>query len=318
VSEPAMRSRLRTDAKRILWRTRRQLVQAKVFCSALADLADHAAELADEDLNAIAHRDAAAKGSPEYVYAAYVSFRAVLAYRVAHLVRELGAGAGGHAGMATLSAARLITETAKVGTGIDIHPAAIIGPRFVLDHGTGTVIGEQVELGADCYVLQNVVLGGRSIGYSSLLTQSRRHPHIGSRVQIGANAMVLGPVTIGDDCMLDPGVRVTTDLQSGSKVRVITTMQVVTADHSPEIHGLALALGELLICGLRLNGCVPVLLDAETNLVDFLPVHSGDDTHIRCGLSEHNRTLGLCLGLAQGTDIVAYVTPNPALRRVRL
>lgn len=303
--ERPMQPRLRADIKDILGQVSPHLAEARLGRSALSALAATAAGQAQADLDALANRDAAALSNPEYVYATYLSFRAVLAYRTAHLVYQLQpATTGGQ--WAVRYAARRITELAKAATSIEIHPAAAIGARFVLDHGSGTVIGAEVEIGQDCYILQNVTLGGRSIGHSNLLVGSRRHPRIGDRVEIGANAMVLGPVTVGDDCRLDPGARVTTDIPPRSRVRVIATLQVTVADSFPEIHGFATLPGELLICGHGLTDCLPVLVDSKRELISVLPIHSHDDVHIRCKIT-NDEYAAASIGLMYGSDIVSYI-----------
>lgn len=177
-----------------------------------------------EDLDALAHRDSAARDNPFYVWNSYLSFRAVLAYRIAHAILEFASGeALTDPGM--VHAARRMTEHAKAQTGVDIHPAARIGHRMVIDHGWGTVIGEQARVGDDCYFLQNVTLGCRRIG-KSYTPGERRHPTIGNRVILAGDVWVFGPVTIGDDCRVDPGARIIADVPAGAHVRVITKLQL--------------------------------------------------------------------------------------------
>jgi serine O-acetyltransferase len=179
-----------------------------------------------EDLEALASRDTAAGSALAYVWDSYLSFRALLAYRVAHAVLGLAAGlseAAADSGIA--HAARRITEEAKARTGVDIHPGARIGRRMAIDHGWGTVVGEQARIGDDCYFLQNVTLGCRRIGRPYGADECR-HPTIGNRVVLAGNVCVFGPVTIGDDCLVDPGARITTDIPAGAHVRVITQLQI--------------------------------------------------------------------------------------------
>lgn len=180
-----------------------------------------------EDLEALAARDSAARDGLDYVWSSYLSFRALLAYRVAHAIYRLGllAHEESHANADIACAARRIAEEAKARTGVEIHPAASIGRRMIIDHGWGTVIGEQARVGDDCYFLQNVTLGCRRIGtlYS---THERRHPTIGNRVVLAGDVWVFGPVTVGDDCRIDPGARITTDIPAGAHVRVVTKLQV--------------------------------------------------------------------------------------------
>jgi serine O-acetyltransferase len=81
-------------------------------------------------------------------------------------------------------------------TGIEIHPAAKLGRRFVIDHGMGVVIGETAEVGDDCYFYHQVTLGvARTSG-------GKRHPTVGNNVIIGAGAKVLGPITVGDNARI--------------------------------------------------------------------------------------------------------------------
>lgn len=180
-----------------------------------------------EDLEALAARDSAARDGPDYVWSSYLSLRALLAYRVAHAIYRLGLPAHeeSQANADIACVARFIAEEAKARTGVEIHPAAFIGRRMVIDHGWGTVIGEQARVGDDCYFLQNVTLGCRRIG-TPYGTDERRHPTIGNRVVLAGDVWVFGPVTIGDDCRIDPGARITTDVPAGAHVRVVTKLQV--------------------------------------------------------------------------------------------
>jgi serine O-acetyltransferase len=180
-----------------------------------------------EDLQALTFRDSAAREGPDYVWSCYLSFHALLAYRVAHAIHSLGfLGRDESRARTDLAcAARRIAEEAKARTGVDIHPAASIGHRMVIDHGWGTVIGEQARVGNDCYFLQNVTLGCRRIGTPYGISE-RRHPTIGNRVILAGDVWVFGPVTIGDDCRIDPGARITTDIPPGSHVRVVSKLQV--------------------------------------------------------------------------------------------
>jgi serine O-acetyltransferase len=91
---------------------------------------------------------------------------------------------------------RLSSHIARWLTGIEIHPAAKLGRRLVIDHGMGVVIGETAEIGDDCYFYHQVTLGvARTMG-------GKRHPTVGNNVIIGAGAKVLGPITIGDNARI--------------------------------------------------------------------------------------------------------------------
>ena len=92
-------------------------------------------------------------------------------------------------------------------TSIDIHPGATIDFGVVLDHGTGIVIGETATIGHDVYILHGVTLGA-----SSKREGERRHPRIGNNVLLGANATVIGPIEVGDNCQIGADATVTKDV----------------------------------------------------------------------------------------------------------
>ncbi|MEG1551465.1 MAG: serine O-acetyltransferase, partial [Oscillospiraceae bacterium] len=95
--------------------------------------------------------------------------------------------------------ARYISQRAVRKTGVEIHPAARIGDRFFIDHGTGVVIGETAEIGNDVTIYQGVTLGGTG------KDTGKRHPTIGNNVMIGAGAKILGPFKIGDNSNIAAG-----------------------------------------------------------------------------------------------------------------
>ena len=135
-----------------------------------------------EELASIKERDPAATSGLE-VALLYSGFHAVLAYRVAHILHIHG----------HVFSARVISQSAKFFTGIEIHPGAKIGKGLFIDHGSGVVIGETAEIGDNCTLYQGVTLGGtgKDVG--------KRHPTLGNNVMIGAGAKVLGPFRIGDN-----------------------------------------------------------------------------------------------------------------------
>jgi len=269
------------------------------------------AEEALEDLLAFAVRDAAAGGDIEYVYDSYACYQALLAYRVAHRVLSLPAPR-----RPLRTAARLLSEQAKVRTGVEIHPAATIGRRFVIDHGYGTVIGEQTSLGDDCYLLQGVTLGGLSIGYSNSCGTARRHPRIGSRVEIGGGASVFGPVEIGDDCRLDSGVRVTFDVPSGARVKLVAVTQVSLSGRHVEVHSISTVTDGLLVTGSGLTNLTPALLNEHRTVIAHLPVTQADDRFIKCGKPSVRPGRARLLGLFEEAILAHYVSGTTALREL--
>jgi serine O-acetyltransferase len=220
--------RIQADIRRILRPVSKRLTRSGLSPASVQELMRDVPLRVLEDLYALVVRDPAAASSPVYAYESYLSFHALLAHRVAHTLHQASAALsqGPQVDNGIAIAARCIAETAKRESGVEIHPAAVIGSRAVIDHGYGTVIGEQVRVGVDCYLLQNVVLGSRSIRSGPAQWVGRRHPRIGDRVEIAGNVSVFGPVTIGDDCRIESGARITTDVPSGSRIRVISILQV--------------------------------------------------------------------------------------------
>jgi len=135
-----------------------------------------------EDLDNAILRDPAARNKFE-VFLTYPGVHAIWNYRVAHKLWKHG----------FKLIARMLSNRARRRTGIEIHPAAVIGHRFFIDHGIGVVIGETTQIGDDVMLYHNVTLGARRFA------TGKRHPTIGDRVTIGAGAKILGPVNIADD-----------------------------------------------------------------------------------------------------------------------
>lgn len=136
-----------------------------------------------EDARAIFEHDPAAE-SVDQVILAYPGFYAIAVHRLAHLLYSL------HVPLFP----RLLSETAHVRTGVDIHPGARIGREFVIDHGTGIVIGETSVIGDQVKIYQGVTLGAYSV--HKRLTGTKRHPTIEDGVVIYAHATILGGSTV--------------------------------------------------------------------------------------------------------------------------
>lgn len=138
-----------------------------------------------EDIRAYRKNDPAASSALE-VALLYNGFHAILFYRAAHwlYVHRLR------------FLARMISQFAKFLTGVEIHPAAKIGRRLVIDHGTGIVIGATAEIGDDCLLYQGVTLGGtgKEVG--------KRHPTLGNNIMVGCGAKILGPFKVGDNARI--------------------------------------------------------------------------------------------------------------------
>ena len=148
-----------------------------------------------EDLdNALTH-DPAARNRLE-VALAYPGVHAVWGHRISHFLwnRNLKL------------LARIHSNAVRFTTGIEIHPAAVIGRRFFIDHGMGVVIGATSIVGDDVMLYHDVTLGARGI------EDGKRHPTIGNNVIIGAGARVLGNVTIGEGSRISANAVITKDL----------------------------------------------------------------------------------------------------------
>jgi serine O-acetyltransferase len=149
-----------------------------------------------EDTEAAYEGDPAAKSYAEIVVS-YPSIRAIAVYRIAHALHLLG--------LPTLP--RMMTEHAHDRTGIDIHPGAVIGRRFFIDHGTGVVIGETTEIGNNVRLYQGVTLGAKSPRVGESLRGVKRHPTIEDDVTIYAGATILGgETTIGEGTVIGGNV----------------------------------------------------------------------------------------------------------------
>lgn len=193
-----------------------------------------------EDVNAFAERDEAAHRSSRRVYDR-PNFKAVRDYRIANAIYYCSAI--GEQDLRESFALRL-TENSKREWGVEIHAAAQVGRRFVVDHGNATVIGEMSEIGDDCYFLQNVILGAIPVGQQ---VSGRRHPTIRNRVTIAAHARVFGPITVGDDAFVGPHCVITSHIPAGHKVTIVNQLQLTrnTSGQMPlQIDGLVFADGE--------------------------------------------------------------------------
>jgi len=137
------------------------------------------------DYKAVFERDPAAKNGLEVILA-YPGFHAIFWHRINHILWELGIPV----------VPRLLSHIARFITGIEIHPAAKIGPGFFIDHGMGVVIGETAEIGENCLLYQGVTLGGTG------KEKGKRHPTLKNNVVIGAGAKILGAITVGNNVII--------------------------------------------------------------------------------------------------------------------
>jgi serine O-acetyltransferase len=163
---------------------------------------------AKEDLAMIVARDPSIRTRAEALL--HPALPALWTHRLAHVLHSRG----------HRQISRLLAYLARAVTGgIEIHPAARLGRRVFIDHGAAVVIGETAEIGDDVTIFHQVTLG--AVGWwrdERREPGARRHPVVGNRVVIGTNAIVLGPVTIGNDALVGAGSLVMTDVPPGARV----------------------------------------------------------------------------------------------------
>ena len=155
----------------------------------------------NEDIAVALEKDPAARNALEVLFL-YPGVHALIAYRVTHLLW----------GMGLKFIARGLSQLARLITGIEVHPGAIIGKRLFIDHGMGVVIGETSEIGNNVFIYQGVTLGGLST------KTGKRHPTVFDNVVIGAGAKILGPIKIGCNTKIGSGSVVLQDVPEYSTV----------------------------------------------------------------------------------------------------
>ena len=141
-----------------------------------------------EDIQTVFAKDPAARRVVE-VICFYPGLHALWFHRLAHFLWQ----------HKLRLLARFLSHISRFLTGIEIHPGAKIGKRFFIDHGAGVVIGETAEIGDDVLLYQGAVLGGTTS------EKKKRHPTIGNNVVMGAGAIALGAITIGDGARIGSG-----------------------------------------------------------------------------------------------------------------
>ena len=154
-----------------------------------------------EDIQTVRARDPAARSIAEIILC-YPGLHSLWLHRLAHFLWQ----------HKLRLPARFLAHISRFLTGIEIHPGARIGRRFFIDHGAGVVIGETAEIGDDVLLYQGVVLGGTT------LEKKKRHPTLGNNVVMGAGAVALGAITIGDGARVGSGSVVVKSVPPGATV----------------------------------------------------------------------------------------------------
>ena len=157
-----------------------------------------------EDIDGYLERDPAARGGFEIILC-YPGFHALVTYRMCHWLWRRGFCLLG----------RFLAHIGRILTGIEIHPGAEIGRRFVIDHGSGVVIGETAVIGDDVTLYHDVTLGGVAPSVDSQAqVGQKRHPTLGDGVIVGSGAQILGPITVGAHARVGANSVVTRDVPS--------------------------------------------------------------------------------------------------------
>ena len=176
------------------------------------------------DIDAICERDPAARSRAE-VLLLYSGLHALMLYRLSHALHR-----SGH-----YFAARLVSQSGRFLTGIEIHPGAEIGEGLFIDHGSGVVIGETAIIGNNCTLYQGVTLGGTG------KETGKRHPTLGDGVMVGAGAKLLGNFTVGDGAKIAAGAVVLGDVPAeatavGIPARVVRQSGKKICDELDQTH----------------------------------------------------------------------------------
>ncbi len=162
------------------------------------------------DIRAIRERDPAARNSLE-VLLLYSGLHAVILHRLANFLYR----------HKMFFLARLVSQTSRHLTGIEIHPGATIGKGLFIDHGMGVIIGETTVIGDDCTIYQGVTLGGTG------KETGKRHPTLGNNVMVGSGAKVLGPFKVGDGAKIAAGAVVLKEVPAGATAVGVPAKAVV-------------------------------------------------------------------------------------------
>ena len=186
-----------------------------------------------DEIDAMMARDPAARSRIEVVVC-YPGFQALLFHRLAH-----GLWRGGWRLLG-----RLVSQLGRWATGIEIHPAAVIGRRFFIDHGMGVVVGETSEIGDGVTLYHGVTLGGVAPSVDSHNQRNtKRHPTLEDGVIVGSGAQVLGPITVGRNARIGANAVVTKDVPSGVTVVGIPARAVQSREQPKNAEARFVAYG---------------------------------------------------------------------------
>ena len=196
-------------------------VIAKEKTLLMIDLIPEIKRLMATDVKAIFDNDPAARNFGEIIFC-YPAIKALLNYRIAHELFVLDIPI----------IPRIITEMAHTETGIDIHPGAVIGEYFSIDHGTGIVIGQTAIVGNHVTLYQGVTLGAKNFEYdkSGIPKDIPRHPILEDHVKVYSNSSILGRITIGRGTIVGGNIWLTHSVPPNSKITQTRALEDKFAD----------------------------------------------------------------------------------------
>ena len=135
--------------------------------------------------------------------------------------------------------ARIMSQTSRFLTGIEIHPKAKIGKNLFIDHGMGVVIGETSEIGDNVTIYHMVTLGGISPSINSNNQREiKRHPTLKNNVVVGSGAQILGPITVGENSKIGANAVVTKDVEANSIMIGIPAKNIGKANNEFKPYGV--------------------------------------------------------------------------------
>ncbi|WP_206322542.1 serine O-acetyltransferase EpsC [Streptomyces sp. HNM0575] len=180
-----------------------------------------------EDLRTVVDRDPSVRTRAEALL--HPALPALWTHRVAHRLHRRGLRAS----------ARALSVAARAVTGVEIHPGAELGRRVFIDHGAAVVIGETARIGDDVTIYHQVTLGAVGWWHDNARAEGeRRHPVVGDHVMLGANATVLGPVTIGAGAVVGAQALVVRNVPA--KARVLAPAAVESPRRQTPQHAVEL------------------------------------------------------------------------------
>ena len=179
-------------------------------------------------LQSIINRDPAAKSKLSLILT-YPGVKAIFFHQIAHFFCL--------AKFDLIS--RIISQTSRFLTGIEIHPRAKIGKNLFIDHGMGVVIGETSEIGDNVTIYHMVTLGGISPSIdSNSQRQIKRHPTLKDNVVVGSGAQILGPITVGENSKIGANAVVTKDVEANAIMVGIPAKNIGLADKEFKPYGV--------------------------------------------------------------------------------